>query len=89
MATEARDVADTGKGNKLCIIPLDNTLRLAFPSIKPETVVDQVVFPSRRKKMEGRPIVDVRKADERAKKIAKINKRITLHLLRHSLALTC
>ncbi len=75
-----------GKGNKLRIVPFDNTLRLALLTIKPEMVVNQFVFPSRRKKMEGRPIVDVRKAIIRAKKAAKIDKRITPHLLRHSFA---
>jgi site-specific recombinase XerD len=41
------------------------------------------VFPSRRT---GKPLVDVRKALWRAQKVAKIEKRITPHLLRHSFA---
>jgi integrase/recombinase XerD len=75
-----------GKGNKLFMIPFDNTLRLALLSIKPEKSVDSYVFPTRRKKLEGRPIVDVRKAVERAKKAAEIDKRITPQLLRNSFA---
>ena len=47
-----------GKGNKLRMVPFDNTLRLALLSIKPEQPDDQYVFPSRRKKLEGRPNVD-------------------------------
>jgi hypothetical protein len=43
-------------------------------SIKPEKPVDRYVFPSRRKKLEGRPIVDVRKSVARAKKAAGIEK---------------
>jgi integrase len=66
---------ELGKGSKLRILHYDLHIRLAHFSIKPEQPNDQYVFPSRRKGLEGRPIVDVRKAVARAKKATDIEKR--------------
>jgi len=69
-----------GKRDKERFIPITDTLRMALFAIKKNK---GLVFPSKRT---GRPIVDVRKAIERAKKAAGITAKIRPHLLRHTFA---
>jgi site-specific recombinase XerD len=69
-----------GKGGKQRRLPIPHSLRLALFQLDQK---GEHVFPSRRT---GRPITDVRKEIERAKKAAKITRKITPHQLRHSFA---
>jgi site-specific recombinase XerD len=73
-----------GKGSKERFIPITEKLHFALkehlPSVKKKA---GVVFPNSKTK---EPYTDIRKAMERARKAAEVDKRVTPHLFRHSFA---
>ena len=77
---ERNTILVLGKGSKERVLPLPKTLKIALLAIRSNS---KFVFPSRRT---GEPIVDVRKAIERAKAKAGITAKINPHRLRHSFA---
>lgn len=78
---ERRTITILGKGNKERSIPFGNWLLEELKALEPGK---GYIFLSRVRK--GRPISDIRKPLQEAKKAAKITKRVHAHLLRHSFA---
>ncbi len=76
---ESSTIRVMGKGSKERIVPFGNWLHAELKQL-PEN--GKHLFISRK----GQPIKDLRKAIDRAKKAAKITKRIHTHLLRHTFA---
>ncbi len=81
-----------GKGNRQRIVPLSPTLKALIEALPRSS---EWVFPSRIRKRplpdperleKGKPLVDLRRSIEGAKKRSGISKRITPHMLRHSFA---
>ena len=78
-----------GKGNKERIIPMSPLLAETLKQHKDrkkrgkDTASSSYVFPSR---ITGLPLTDIRRGIEFAKAKAKITKRVTPHMLRHSFA---
>lgn len=78
---ESKSIVVTGKGERIRLISMHPAVYDALLSHRlSHTDESPLVFPSQKT---GEKIVDVRRAIERAKKKAGINKRIYPHLLRH------
>lgn len=69
-----------GKGNRERAVPMSEMLSVEIKSYL-ETIEGDYVFPNLKT---GTPYTDIRRAIARIRKAAKITKRITPHLLRHS-----
>jgi len=85
--TENMTVQVKQKGGTFKILPMGERLQEALKGVG-EPQPGQNIFMSRRKgkRYKDKAIVDVRSAIERAKTKAKITKRITPHLFRHSIS---
>lgn len=77
------DIRVMGKGDKQRTVPMIKAVHEALWERCEGLKEDDLVFPSPKT---GRPLTDVRKAIERAKEAAGIDRRITPHLLRHAFA---
>ncbi len=73
----------TQKGGSQKILPMGGWLEGCLREIRRRRPADSPVFVNHRT---GKPFYDVRKAMEKARAAAKIQKKVTPHLLRHSIA---